>query len=173
MKGKSLKRRYTTCFKMVLFGSLQVHARRRLFWWGRKVTPVVFCVDYRKLNKVTKKDTCPLPRLMTPLIPWKVSNFFIPWHEVWYWQSKVDHRDRKNTICYASWTVQIPSNALWILQCHFRLRTNDWRCSETAEVDILSLLSWQHLCIWKEFSGAKHPSSGTRLGMSWRGRIGA
>lgn len=57
-----------------------------------------FCVDYRKLNKVTKKDTYPLPRIDDALDTLEGSKYFSSLDmKSGYWQIEVDHRDREKT----------------------------------------------------------------------------
>ncbi|KAG1940729.1 interleukin-1 receptor accessory protein-like 1-A [Pimephales promelas] len=57
-----------------------------------------FCVDYRKLNSVTKKDAFPLPRIEDSL----TSLTQATWYSTLdlasgYWQVQVDERDREKT----------------------------------------------------------------------------
>jgi transposase InsO family protein len=57
-----------------------------------------FCVDYRKLNKVTKKDVYPLPRIDDALDCLAGSKIFSMMDlKSGYWQIEVDDRDREKT----------------------------------------------------------------------------
>lgn len=57
-----------------------------------------FCVDYRKLSKVTNKDRYPLPRIDDDLDTLEGSKYFssLDMKSV-YWQIEVDYRDREKT----------------------------------------------------------------------------
>lgn len=62
-----------------------------------------FCVDYRKLNAVTVRDTYPLPRMDECLDSLGESNVFITLDANWgYWQVPVAQKDRENTafVCH-------------------------------------------------------------------------
>lgn len=57
-----------------------------------------FCVDYRKLNEVTKKDVYPLPRIDDTLDCLKGAKFFSSMDlRSGYWQIEVDEADREKT----------------------------------------------------------------------------
>lgn len=57
-----------------------------------------FCVDYRKLNKFTKKDVYPLPRIDDTLDSLSGSKFFSSMDlYTGYWQIEVDEADREKT----------------------------------------------------------------------------
>ncbi|GFV14198.1 retrovirus-related Pol polyprotein from transposon opus [Trichonephila clavipes] len=57
-----------------------------------------FCVDYRKLNIVTKKDVYPLPRIDDTLDCLKGANFFSSMDlRSGYWQIEIDEADREQT----------------------------------------------------------------------------
>ncbi|GFW91617.1 retrovirus-related Pol polyprotein from transposon 297 [Trichonephila clavipes] len=58
-----------------------------------------FCVDFRKLNSVTKKDVYPLPRIDDTLDCLKGAKFFSSMDlRSGYWQIEVDEADRENTV---------------------------------------------------------------------------
>lgn len=57
-----------------------------------------FCVDYRRLNSVTKKDVYPLPRIDDALDRLCDAKYFSSMDlKTGYWQIEVDERDREKT----------------------------------------------------------------------------
>lgn len=57
-----------------------------------------FCVDYRKLNQVTKKDVYPLPRIDGSLYWLRHARYFSSMDlKSGYWQIEVDERDSEKT----------------------------------------------------------------------------
>lgn len=57
-----------------------------------------FCVDYRKLNSVTKRDVYPLPRIDDALDRLRNARYFSSLDlKSGYWQIEVDERDREKT----------------------------------------------------------------------------
>ncbi|UYV69417.1 K02A2.6-like, partial [Cordylochernes scorpioides] len=57
-----------------------------------------FCVDYRRLNKVTKKDVYPLPRIDDTLDSLKGAKFYSSMDlRSGYWEIEVDEADREKT----------------------------------------------------------------------------
>lgn len=57
-----------------------------------------FCVDYRRLNKITKKDVYPLPRIDDALDRLCSAKYFSSMDlKSGYWQIEVDERDREKT----------------------------------------------------------------------------
>ena len=57
-----------------------------------------FCVDYRKLNDVTRKDTYPLPRIDETLHALAGARLFSTWDLAsGYWQVEMEGADREKT----------------------------------------------------------------------------
>ncbi|UYV70499.1 K02A2.6-like [Cordylochernes scorpioides] len=57
-----------------------------------------FCVDYRRFNKITKKDVYPLPRIYDALDSLAGSSYFSTMDlRSGYWQIEVDEKDREKT----------------------------------------------------------------------------
>lgn len=57
-----------------------------------------FCVDYRRLNKITKKDVYPLPRIDDALDHLCHAKYFSSMDlTTGYWQIEVDKKDREKT----------------------------------------------------------------------------
>lgn len=57
-----------------------------------------FCVDYRRLNNITKKDVYPLPRIDDALDRLYNAKYFSSMDlKTGYWQIEVDERDREKT----------------------------------------------------------------------------
>lgn len=57
-----------------------------------------FCVDYRKLNSVTKKDAYPLPRIDESLDTLSGAKYFCTLDLAsWYWQVVMDEADKQKT----------------------------------------------------------------------------
>ena len=57
-----------------------------------------FCVDYRKLNDVTRKDAYPLPRIDETLDALAGAKLFSTWDLAsGYWQVEMEDADREKT----------------------------------------------------------------------------
>ena len=65
---------------------------------GKKDRTTRFCVDYRKLNDVTKKDAYPLPRIEDNLDALQGSKWFSTLDLIsGYWQVQMDPKDKEKT----------------------------------------------------------------------------
>ncbi|UYV63918.1 K02A2.6-like [Cordylochernes scorpioides] len=65
----------------------------------KKVGTWRFCVDYRRLNKITKKDVYPLPCIDDALDSLAGSSYFSTMDlRSGYWQIEVDEKDREKTV---------------------------------------------------------------------------
>ncbi|GBM75930.1 Transposon Ty3-I Gag-Pol polyprotein [Araneus ventricosus] len=67
----------------------------------------LFCVDYRRLNKITKKEVYPLPRINDALDYLASAKIFsMMYFKSGYWQIEVDDKDReKDCICDVIWPL--------------------------------------------------------------------
>jgi hypothetical protein len=85
---------------------------------ARKNGKLRFCVVYRKLNDVTKKDSFPLPRVDDTLDTLGGSNWFSTLDLYsGYWQVDVHPDDKeKNCILDLSGIIAVYSHVLWALQ---------------------------------------------------------
>ncbi|GFV00897.1 retrovirus-related Pol polyprotein from transposon 412 [Trichonephila clavipes] len=88
-----------------------------------------FCVDYRKLNDVTKKDSYPLPRIDDTLDTLSGHKWFSTLDlKSGYWQVEIHPEDReKNSIHFRPRTMAVQSHAVRALQCasYFRAPNGD------------------------------------------------
>ena len=76
-----------------------------------------FCVDYRKLNDVTKKNSYPLPRIHDTLTTLSGSAWFSTLHlKSGYWQVGIHPKDKEKTAFSAgSGLHPFCRNAFWTL----------------------------------------------------------
>ena len=83
-------------------------------WWSPvvlvKKSSFRFCVDYRKLNSVARKDSYPLPRIDETLNALSGSLWF--YHKSGYWQVEMDRRGKAKT----AFTV---GGGLWQFLCFY------------------------------------------------------
>ena len=68
------------------------------FWWARKNGTARFCVDFRKLNTIMKKDAYPLPRIDESLDLLAGSKWFSTLDLAQgYFQVEMEERDKEKT----------------------------------------------------------------------------
>ena len=86
-----------------------------------------FCVDFRRLNAITKQDVFPLPRIDDTLDLLSSARYFTTLDLASeYWQVKMaPESQEKNCLCNLFWTVRIHSDAIWSLQCTRHLSAPD------------------------------------------------
>ncbi|GFV82294.1 retrovirus-related Pol polyprotein from transposon 412 [Trichonephila clavipes] len=94
-----------------------------------------FCVDYRKLNDVTKKDSYPLPRIDDTLDTLSGHKWFSTLDlKSGYWQVEIHPEDReKNSIHFRPRTMAVQSHAVRALQCASYFRAPDGDRGRTFE----------------------------------------
>ena len=84
----------------------------------KKDGTIRFCVDYRKLHEVTRKDSYPLPCSGDTIEALAGSKWFSTLDiKSGYWQVEMDDRDREDGILDWEWSVAIYYHAIWIMQC--------------------------------------------------------
>ena len=87
------------------------------------------CIDYRRLNEVTRKEAYPLPRVDDTLDTLAGSKWFSTLDlESGYWQVEVHHDDREKT------AFCTPKGLLWVVQCTSHLPEVDGPSVVRAEV---------------------------------------
>ena len=76
-----------------------------------------FCVDFRRVNAVTKKDVYPLPRIDDMLDTLGGAKYFSTLDlSSGYWQIELDPATReKNGLYFSLWFVRIYSYAVWVV----------------------------------------------------------
>ncbi|GFW76553.1 hypothetical protein TNCV_2681701 [Trichonephila clavipes] len=85
-----------------------------------------FCVDYRKLNDVTKKDSYPLPRIDDTLDTLSGHKWFSTLDlKSGYWQVEIHPEDREKQHSLPARTMAVQSHAVRALQCASYFRAPD------------------------------------------------
>ncbi|GFS52302.1 hypothetical protein TNCV_4850271 [Trichonephila clavipes] len=93
-----------------------------------------FCVDYRKLNDVTKKDSYPLPRIDDTLDTLSGHKWLSTLDlKSGYWQVEIHPEDRENSIHFRPRTMAVQSYAVRALQCASYFRAPDGDRGRTFE----------------------------------------
>ncbi|CAG2217067.1 unnamed protein product [Mytilus edulis] len=84
----------------------------------KKDGSVRYCIDFRKINSLTKRDSYPLPRTQDCLEALHGSWYSTIDLQSGYWQVPVDPVDReKNGVCHKARALPVSTNAIWSLQC--------------------------------------------------------
>ena len=104
----------------------------------KKDNTIRFCIDYRKLNEVTVRDSHPLPRIDTTLDALSGSKFYSTIDlKSGYWQVKVNPEDREKT------AFSVPGGGHWnFVVMPFGL-CNAGATFQRLMEKILSNLSWK------------------------------
>ena len=97
----------------------------------------LFCIDYRKLNAITKKDVFPLPRCDEILESLSGAAYFTHLDMMrGYWQIKVAEQDReKNSSFDTRRSFSIKENAVLSNQCTGNIPKSNEYYSSGAELD--------------------------------------
>ena len=90
-----------------------------------------FCVDYRKLNAVTKRDVYPLPRIDDILDTLGKSRYFTTFGSAFWLLADCDgsSHQRKISICYPQRASRVRENAIRAMQCPCYISKADASCS--------------------------------------------
>ncbi|UYV79703.1 hypothetical protein LAZ67_18000349 [Cordylochernes scorpioides] len=105
-----------------------------------------FCVDYRRLKKITKKDVYPLPRIDDALDTLSGSRYFSTMDmRSGYWQIDVDDKDREKTAFITpDGLYELKCNAIWSMQCTSKFRANDRQRPMGIEMGHVFMLLRRH-----------------------------
>lgn len=84
----------------------------------KKDNSLRFCVDFRQLNDVTKKDSHPLPRIDDTLDALSGAKLFNTLDlNSGYWQVGLTPENRPKTAFFRGWFMAIHCNGIWLMQC--------------------------------------------------------
>ncbi len=108
-KKTKLKTKLTKCFQKTSLGRLLAPGPHQFYLFRKKNGSSRFCIDYRKLNDVTKKDAYPIPRIDQTLDSLSGATLFSTLDLAsGYWQVEMSPSDReKNGICYKIWSSPV------------------------------------------------------------------
>ncbi|GMF54412.1 unnamed protein product [Phytophthora fragariaefolia] len=118
----------------------------------KKDSEVRFCVDYRALNKVTKKDEYPLPRIDETLDAFGGAVLFTTLDlHAGYCRPRWSRRSLQNSFDDKARIVPIYTDAVWVNECSVKLPADDDQRTAGADVDTVfgvprqycSLYAWQ------------------------------
>ncbi|GFU55754.1 retrovirus-related Pol polyprotein from transposon 412 [Trichonephila clavipes] len=101
-----------------------------------------FCVDYRKLNDVTKKDSYPLPRIDDTLDTLSGHKWFSTLDlKSGYWQVEIHPEDREKQHSLPAKDMAVQSHAVRALQCASYFRAPDGDRAKGSDFK-LALFTW-------------------------------
>ena len=108
-----------------------------------------FCVDYRKVNKVTRKDSYPLPRVDDILDSLAGAQWFSTLDLAsGYWQVEVHPQHREKT---AFTTGQGSSDAFWVMQCPKHISASDGAGIGGTKMGYLPGIPGWYCGVWTHF----------------------
>ena len=101
-----------------------------------------FCVDYRKLNELTVKDTYPLPLIQSCLDAVGKAKWFSTFDlRSGYHQVVMEQKDADKTTCLKTEDVSLPGNAIRVMQRPRHFSAPNGRCHVRFEFRGMSRVS--------------------------------
>ena len=99
-------------------GTTVIRTENNILLPSRTVTGWRICIDYRKLNKATRKDHFPLPFLdqMLDRLAGHEYYCFLDGYSG-YNQIAIAPEDQEKTTFLSLWYIRISADALWTVQC--------------------------------------------------------
>lgn len=99
-----------------------------------------FCVDFRAINKITRKDAYPLPRVEESLQILRNNHFYITL-SIFAIRIQANPVGRKGPtqarICHAQWIIPVPRYALRFDQCSSHFSAINGQSFFRAELEIM------------------------------------
>ena len=83
----------------------------------RIVTGWRMCIDYRKLNKATKKDHFPLP-FIDEMLEWLAKHSYFCFLDGLFWLPSNTHPSRRSEqdhVHMPLWNICLPTNVVWVM----------------------------------------------------------
>ena len=108
----------------------------------KKMGGLRLCIDYRKPNKVTCKDSFLLPQIDDTLDALSGSKWFTTLDLASeYWQVEMDEEDiEKNGLLYTEWPIRVSNNALWTSKRSYYFSTINAHRFEESDTEKMSSL---------------------------------
>ena len=110
-----------------------------------------FCIDYGRLNDVTKKDAFPVPDIKDALDSLRGAKYFATIDLLCgYWQLGLSDRMRQGAfhLLYSSWSFPLHPYAVWPFQCSIFLLPAYAHHSQRHAVHSVSLLFGRYHGLW-------------------------